>query len=130
MAKSTFQVNKEAVNRLVTARNHQSQTLVETAQELLRQATEIDLSNLATNILQSYPEAHFIVLCKDQRTGFEGVIFCGHIDDKNGKKIENSFEAKEYVEYAIKQYAFAAPETALERIINLNEYAAKTPSWY
>lgn len=121
---------KEEAVRLMTARNQQSQTLVATAKELLRQSTEIDLANLCTEILYRYPEAHFLQLLKDQRTGYENVIFCGHLDDENGNKIANSFEAKEYVEKSVTEYNFAAPDAVLGRLVNMREYAAKAPEWY
>lgn len=118
------------LTRLMEARNHQSHSLIEAANVLLLQATEIDLSNIATEILYKYPEAHTIQLLKDQRTGFENVIFCGYIDDENGQKIANSFEAKNFVEGVLLDYKIAVRESIVNRVINLREYAAKQPSWF
>jgi hypothetical protein len=119
------------LTRLMEARNNQSHSLIEAANELLRQSTEIDLSNIATEILWKYPEAETVQLLKDQRTGFENVIFCGHIDDAEGKKIANSFEAKEFIEGGIlPDYKLAARDSVVDRVINLREYAAKRPSWF
>lgn len=115
---------------LMEARNHQSYTLIETAKELLRQSTELDLCNIATEILWNYPEAHTIELLKDQRPGFENVIFCGHIDDENGQKIARSFEAKQFVEGVLLDYKIADRDSIVDRVINLHDYANKRPSWY
>jgi hypothetical protein len=120
----------EKTFHLMETRNHQSHALIEAAQGLLRQSTEIDLSNIATQILHKYPEAHTIVLLKDQRRGFENVIFCGHIDDENGNKVADSYHAKEFVEALLLDYKLAAREIVTNRVINLREYAAKEPSWY
>jgi hypothetical protein len=119
------------LTRLMEARNNQSHSLIEAANELLRQSTDIDLSNIATEILYKYPEAETIQLLKDQRAGFEHVIFCGHIDDADGKKIANSFEAKTFIEDGIlPDYKLAARDSVVDRVINLREYAAKRPSWF
>lgn len=124
--------NKQATElmRLMEARNCQSSTLISTAKELLRQATEVDLSNIATEILLTYPQIHVITLVEDQRTGYEGVVFCGHVDDENGNKIEDSFKAKEYVENLIAEYKLADSKSVVNRFINIREYAAKKPEWF
>lgn len=119
------------LTRLMEARNHQSHSLIEAANDLLRQATEIDLSNIATEILYKYPAAHTIVILEDQRDDYKNVLFCGHIDDENGKKIGNSFEAKAFVESILLDYKLAGREAnVVGRVINLREYAEKKPSWY
>lgn len=123
-------LNDSETMRLMESRNHQSYALIEAAQNLLKQASEIDLSNIATEVLHRYPEASVLVLLEDQRTDYKGVIFCGHIDDADGKKIENSFEAKEFVDNVIAKYKFSDPKNVVERFINLREYAAKQPSWF
>ena len=122
--------SNEEVIRLMEARNNQSHALIEAAQNLLKQASEIDLSNIATEILYRYPEAHVIVLLEDQRTDYKGAIFCGHINDENSKKLENSFEAKEFVDSVLSFYKFPYPKNVVERFINLREYAEKKPSWF
>lgn len=122
--------SREEAVRLMEARNHQSHSLIAAAQNMLRESTEIDLCNIATEILYKFPEAHTIQLLNDQRTGFEKVIFCGHIDDENGKKIANSFEAKEFVEGILLDYKLAAREIVTNRVINLREYAEKKPTWF
>lgn len=119
-----------ATMRLMDARNHQSHSLIEAAQSLLRQATELDLSNISTEILHKYPEAHTVMFFEDQRTDFKGVIFCGHLDDENGNKVQNSFVAKGFVEELLLEYKIADRGSVVDRVINLREYAAKTPSWF
>jgi hypothetical protein len=129
----TFENEVKAVKELtllMEARNHQSFTLIETAKELLRQSTELDLSNIATEILWNFPEAHTIRLLKDQRTGFEDVVFCGHINDEAGTKIERALEAKKFIEKVLLDYKVAAPDSIVDRVINLREYAERRPSWY
>jgi hypothetical protein len=118
------------VFRLVEARNAQSHSLIGVAHDMLRQATEIDLSNIATEIIHKYPEAYFVEFIADQRTDFKGVIFCGHIDDENGKRIANSFEAKDFVEALLLDYSIPDRKAIVERRINLREYAVKHPSWF
>lgn len=116
--------------RLMEARNAQSHALVEAAQNLLRQATEIDLSNIATEILHKYPEADSMILLDDQRPDFKGVIFCGHLDDKDGKKVSDSFKAKEFVEALLLDYQIPDRKSVVDRRIDLHEYAAKKPAWF
>lgn len=130
MTANTVTAHREETIRLMEARNCQSNTLIEQAKELLRQATDVDLCNIATEILFAYPAAHTIELIEDQRTGYEGVVFCGHIDDENGKKIADSFNAKEFVEKTVAEYKLADPKSAINRFINLREYAAKKPNWF
>lgn len=126
---STTEVHAE-LTRLMEARNHQSHSLIEAANELLRQATEIDLSNLATEVLWKYPEAETIELIKDQRPGYESVIFCGSVQDEKGKGIERLSEAKDFVDGVLLDYTFSARDSIAERVINLREYADRKPSWY
>lgn len=116
--------------RLMEARNHQSHSLIEAARDMLRQSTELDLSNISTEILYKYPEAHTVVFLDDQRPDYKGVIFCGHLDDENGKKVANSFEAKEFVEALLQHYKIADRESVVDRVINLREYALKVPNWF
>jgi len=116
--------------RLMEARNCQSNTLISTAKELLRQSTEVDLSNIASTILSHYPQIHNITLIEDQRIGYEGVIFCGHVDDENGNKIADSFKAKDDIETIVAGYKLADPKSVVNRFINLREYAAKKPEWF
>ena len=117
--------------RLMEARNHQSHSLIEAARDMLRQATEIDLSNMATEILYKYPEADTVMFLEDQRTDYKDVLFCGHIDDENGNKIANSFEAKDFVEALLLEYKLAERKVfVVDRTINLGEYAEKKPSWF
>jgi hypothetical protein len=139
----------EDIMHLMEMRNAQSNTLIETAEfltkkaeeqesaplaeaarELLRQSTDIDLCNIAVEILSEYPQAHTIRLLEDQRDGWEGVIFCGHIDDENGNKVEDSYHAKEFVEKLVKEYRLADPKHALERTLNLRDEAMKQPTWF
>lgn len=116
--------------RLMEARNHQSHSLIEAARDLLRQATELDLSNISTEILYKYPQAHTAVFLDDQRAGFEGRIFCGHLDDENGNKVENSFAAKDFVESLLLEYKIADRGSVVDRVINLREYAMRVPKWF
>lgn len=122
--------NDAEVFRLMEARNAQSHALIEAAQNMLRQATEIDLSNIATEIIHKYPEARSMVLLEDQRTDFKGVIFCGHLDDENGNKVANSFEAKEFVEALLLEYQIPNRKAITEQRLDLREYATKKPSWF
>lgn len=115
--------------RLAEARNCQSHTLVNQANELLRQAADIDLSNISLEILLAYPEAHTIILLMDHRTGYEDTVFCGHIDDENGKKIGNSYNAKMLVENTVSSYAITDKKSIVDRVINLREYAVRMPEW-
>lgn len=123
-------LNDTEVFRLMEARNAQSHTLIEAAQDLLRQATEIDLCNIATEILHKYPDAHSMVLLNDQRTDFKGVIFCGHLDDADGHKVADSFNAKDFVEALLLEYKIPDRKSVVNRRIELREYAAKQPSWF
>jgi hypothetical protein len=116
--------------RLMEARNHQSHSLIEASRNLLLQATEIDLSNIATEILHKYPDAHSMVLLNDQRTDFKGVIFCGHLDDADGHKVADSFNAKDFVEALLLGYKIPDRKSVVNRRIDLREYAAKKPSWF
>ena len=116
--------------QLIEARNHQSHTLIEAAKSLLRQATETDLSNIATEILFRYPHAETIELIFDQRVGYEGVIFCGRIEDADGNKLEDSFNVKRFVDELLKHYTIADPASVVNRFINLSEYAEKQPNWF
>lgn len=123
-------LNDAETMRLMDARNHQSHSLIEAAKSLLRQSTEIDLSNISTEILHKYPEAHTVVFLEDQRTDFKGRLFCGHLDDEVGHKVENSFVAKDFVEGLLLEYKIADRGSVVDRVINLREYAAKKPSWF
>lgn len=123
-------LNDKETFRLMEARNHQSHSLIEAAQDLLRQATELDLSNISTEILYKYPEAHTVVFLDDQRAGFEGRIFCGHLDDENGHKVADSFMAKDFVESLLLEYKIADRASVVERVINLREYAMRVPKWF
>lgn len=116
--------------RLMEARNHQAHSLIEAAKNMLRQATELDLSNIATEILYKYPDAHTVVFLYDQRPDFKGVIFCGHLDDADGHKVANSFEAKDFVESLLLEYKIADRDSIVDRVINLREYAMKVPDWF
>jgi hypothetical protein len=117
--------------RLMEARNHQSHSLLEAAQNMIRQATEIDLSNMATEILYKYPEADTVMFLEDQRTDYKDVLFCGHIDDENGNKIANSFEAKNFVEALLLEYKLAERKAFVVNLtINLREYALRVPFWF
>lgn len=123
-------INDTEVFRLMEARNAQSHALIEAAQNLLAQATEIDLSNIATEILHKYPTAHSMVLLNDQRTDFKGVIFCGHLDDEDGHKVADSFNAKDFVEALLLEYQIPDRKSIVNRRINLREYAARKPAWF
>ena len=87
-------LNDEETMRLMEARNHQSYAIIEAAKNLLKQASEIDLSNIATEVLHRYPEASVLVLLEDQPTDYKGVIFCGHLDDAEGKKLRTHLKLR------------------------------------
>lgn len=121
--------DKEAM-RLMTARNHQSHSLITAAKELLHKSTEIDLSNICTEILHKYPETHNVMFFEDMRTDHADVVFCGRMDNESGKPIANLWEAKEFVNDLLLTYKLSDRESIVERVINVREYAAQKPDWF